>query len=80
MSDQAEIAQRAPYVMEVEPGTYYWCRCGRSKGQPYCDGSHSGTQFSPVEVTIKEKKRVVYCGCKQTKTPPFCDGTHSKLP
>lgn len=80
MSDQPEIAQRSPYVMEVEPGTYYWCQCGRSKAQPYCDGSHSGTQFSPVEVTIDEKKRVAFCGCKQTKTPPFCDGTHAKLP
>ena len=80
MADEPQIAQRSPYVMEMEPGTYHWCACGRSKGQPFCDGSHAGTQFSPKEVEIKEKKRVAFCGCKHTKNPPFCDGTHSKLP
>ncbi|MEC4686958.1 MAG: CDGSH iron-sulfur domain-containing protein [Nitrospirota bacterium] len=79
MADQVVIAQREPYVMEVGPGTVYWCRYGRSKTQPFCDGSHTRTDFSPIEVEFKERKRVAFCGCKHTNKPPFCDGTHSTL-
>ncbi|HXF91846.1 MAG TPA: CDGSH iron-sulfur domain-containing protein [Nitrospiraceae bacterium] len=80
MPDPIVIAQRGPYIVDVGPGMVYWCRCGRSKTQPYCDGSHTGTDFSPLEVTFAERKQVAFCGCKHTKTPPFCDGTHSRLP
>ncbi len=73
------IAQKSPYVLDVEPGSYYWCSCCRSKNQPFCDGSHKGTEFTPVKVEITEKKKVAFCGCKHSKTGAFCDGTHSKL-
>jgi len=73
------IAAKQPVVLSLEPGTYHWCTCGRSKNQPYCDGSHSGTAFTPMEFTVTEKKTVALCQCKQTKNPPFCDGAHKAL-
>jgi CDGSH-type Zn-finger protein len=78
MSD-LEIAQKAPYIEDTEPGTYYWCACARSGDQPFCDGAHKGTAFTPIEYEVKEQKQLAWCGCKQTKNPPFCDGTHSSL-
>ncbi|MDQ7000065.1 MAG: CDGSH iron-sulfur domain-containing protein [Mariprofundus sp.] len=73
------IAATEPAVLELEPGTYYWCACGRSKNKPFCDGSHEGSEFSPQVVEITGKQTVVLCQCKQTKTPPFCDGSHNEL-
>lgn len=74
-----EIAQKSPYVLELEPGTYWWCACGRSKTQPFCDGSHKGSEFNPVKTEIAARQKVALCGCKRTRTPPFCDGSHNKL-
>jgi len=74
------IAQKSPIVQKVEPSTYFWCACGRSKGQPFCDGSHKGTGFAPLKNEIKEAKTVAWCGCKHTKNAPFCDGSHVRLP
>jgi CDGSH iron-sulfur domain-containing protein 3 len=79
MGDPIIIAQQTPYVLDMKPGTYYWCQCGRSKTQPFCDGSHTGTDLSPIEVVIKDKGKVAWCGCKHSKKAPFCDGSHSRL-
>ena len=73
------IVAKEPAVLELEPGTYYWCACGRSKNQPFCDGSHEGSEFTPQVVEITEKQIVALCQCKQSKTPPFCDGSHNEL-
>lgn len=73
------IAQLSPYAMELEPGTYWWCACGRSKNQPFCDGSHKGSDFAPVKVEVSEKKKLWLCGCKHSKNTPYCDGSHQQL-
>jgi len=63
----------------LDPGTYYWCACGRSRNQPFCDGSHPGTGFAPVQFTVDERKKLWLCGCKHSGTAPYCDGTHKSL-
>jgi len=65
-----------PVVKELEPGTYYWCSCGRSKTQPLCDGSHEGTEHKPIEFSVSKKKKYAFCACKHTGKPPFCDNGH----
>lgn len=73
------IAQKAPCAEELEPGTYWWCACGKSQSQPFCDGSHKDTEFTPVKFEITEPARVYLCGCKHSSDKPFCDGTHKSL-
>ena len=74
------IAKKSPYVVELEAGkTYFWCTCGRSDKQPYCDGSHKDTEFTPMKFTAEETKQYGLCGCKHTKNAPFCDGEHRNL-
>ena len=72
-------ASETPFAVEVETGkSYFWCACGRSATQPFCDGSHKGTGLVPVKYTATASKAVYFCGCKATKTAPLCDGTHKQ--
>ncbi len=73
------IAQKAPYLVQLLPGTYWWCQCGRSENQPFCDGSHKGTDFNPMKVEVTKTGTVPLCGCKQSSNRPYCDGTHRTL-
>ncbi len=74
------IAQKAPYAVDLEAGKkYHWCACGQSKNQPFCDGSHKGTEFKPLLFEATETGKAYLCGCKKTANAPFCDGTHKKL-
>ena len=82
MTDKLEphIARKAPYAVEVEAGKkYFWCACGHSKHQPFCDGSHKGSEFTPVEYKAEKSEKVWFCGCKHTASKPLCDGSHKKL-
>jgi CDGSH-type Zn-finger protein len=78
MSDP-KIADTKPAVMELDAGDYWYCTCGQSANQPFCNGSHKGTSFTPLKFTIEEKKQVALCQCKHTGNAPFCDGSHAKL-
>lgn len=70
-------ASDTPFAIEVEEGKkYFWCSCGKSEKQPFCDGSHKGSEFSPVRFTATESKKVFFCGCKLTASQPMCDGSH----
>ena len=74
------IAQKAPYGTPVEAGkTYHWCACGKSAKQPFCDGSHKGSEFAPVAYTADKTGDVWFCGCKASKKSPMCNGSHKAL-
>lgn len=77
---EPEIASKSPFEANVEAGqTYWWCACGKSKNQPFCDGSHKGSDFAPLEYTATETTTVWFCGCKKTAGKPMCDGSHNSL-
>ena len=81
MSEQPAIGGTVPIAVEVEAGKdYWWCACGKSAKQPFCDGSHKGSEFTPLPFTAPETKRVFFCTCKRTAGQPLCDGSHKQLP
>jgi CDGSH-type Zn-finger protein len=77
--EQPHAARKSAYAVELAPGEYWWCACGRSKRQPFCDGSHKGSEFAPVKFTTSEAHKIPLCGCKRTAGKPFCDGSHKKI-
>lgn len=80
MADDPKIAQKSPYQVNLEAGKdYYWCACGQSKKQPFCDGSHKGSSFVPLKFTAEATATYNLCGCKMSDDKPFCDGSHNML-
>ena len=78
MSEERVSPQMSPYPVEVVEGKrYFWCRCGRSENQPFCDGAHKDTGIEPLAWTATKSETIMFCGCKQTDDEPFCDGSHN---
>ncbi|MDQ7080402.1 MAG: CDGSH iron-sulfur domain-containing protein [Paracoccaceae bacterium] len=78
---KGQVAGKEPIAIEVEEGkSYFWCTCGMSQNQPFCDGSHKDTDFKPLKWTAEATETKYFCVCKQTENQPFCDGSHNKLP
>jgi len=78
---EPQLAQKGPFVVNVQAGkSYWWCACGQSRKQPFCDESHKSGPFSPVEYKPKSDAKLAFCGLKRTGGKPLCDGTHSRLP
>jgi CDGSH-type Zn-finger protein len=77
--EKPTIAQKSPYVLDNQAGDYFWCACGKSANQPFCDGSHKGSEYRPLKTNLESKGKKAWCGCKHSKHPPFCDGSHVKL-
>jgi CDGSH-type Zn-finger protein len=74
------IAQKAPFPVDVQAGKkYFWCACGKSATQPFCDGKHKDTTFTPVMYQPDKDRTVYFCGCKHSAGVPLCDGSHNKL-
>jgi len=77
--EEPTIAAKYPALVTLEPGMFLWCACGKSSNQPFCDGTHRGTKFTPVFFKVPEKKEAWLCQCKHTGNAPYCDGTHKTL-
>ncbi len=78
MTKGQRVGESALAVDVVQGKSYYWCSCGKSSKQPFCDGSHTGSGFNPVVYKAELTKKMFFCACKQTNNQPFCDGSHNK--
>jgi len=78
--DKPKIAACFPKQVEIEAGKKYaYCTCGLSDTQPFCNGAHKGTDFTPIVFQAEESETAYYCQCKHTGNAPKCDGTHKSL-
>ena len=77
--DKPVVVQKRSLKMVMEPGTYFWCACGRSANQPFCDGSHRGTSFKPQKVVVEEKQLIKWCMCRHSAEGALCDNKHREL-
>lgn len=68
----------APFKAQLEKGTYFYCTCGATENQPFCNGAHKGSEFTPQKFEVEEERMKGYCQCKKTSNPPYCDGSHNK--
>jgi CDGSH iron-sulfur domain-containing protein 3 len=73
-----EIPKKLSIELDNEPGAYFWCACGKSKNQPYCDGSHADSGLRPIRREVDEAKKIAWCGCKNAQNKPFCNDSHRK--
>ncbi len=71
--------QKSPYAVELQPGDYYYCTCGKSTTQPFCNGAHKGSEFVPAKITVTATETKYFCGCRSSGNSPFCDGSHAAL-
>jgi CDGSH-type Zn-finger protein len=77
---EPQVAQKAPFAIALEAGkNYYWCACGKTAKQPFCDGSQKGSEFSPKPFVAAKDGTAYLCGCKHSKNEPYCDGSHKSL-
>lgn len=75
-----KIAETKPKAVKLEAGKeYHWCSCGQSRNQPFCDGSHQGTEFTPIAFSVDQDDTYYLCQCKRSAKPPYCDGSHKKI-
>ena len=79
--EKPKSPQKSPYNVKVEKGKiYFWCACGLSNKQPFCDGTHKiEGKFKSLKYLAEGSKDIYFCGCKLSQQTPFCDGSHSKL-